>query len=508
VRINAIILLWALSATNRSHAMANDSPSGKATRQDTTATAVREDLRILDTIRVAPPLRPSKDAQGIRLGADTVVVVEMMSFPPFAYRSDQVVEGQPASRGMRVNASVLGRDTSRRQLNFRRLSYANCPLELQLFRRAARMTRPAWSSRAAPDSLACPRRDPISDVLMVWWPVPEILGDSLHADWYSLAVSVRLQDGRVLRAQKDSVYLTADLTPATHALAAFDFRPSIAVTGVGPRKLEAKVAAKNISRGLAELDFGSCSAHVKLYSPAMGSSSEPVWNSDLREPRRRPGVQHSGYGCTAELRTRTLAPGESQDFGFGAPLAEVLADTLPFGVYRATIFLELVNQRVSQERWPGGRTFDMGNLTISPSPDSLPRSRTIDGLRFTAGARVVRGKQPDDDTVRTTVLVTNDTRRQRTFRVPRDCPISVAGYRSTADRDSLPAGNPVWSGQRSICYLYPQAIELAPGERIAIQAEKPVREINAADRAGRHFLAIWINGEPWVSLSAGAVELR
>ena len=508
MRINALILVWAVTAANRSHAMMSEAASREAAYQDTTARAVREDLRILETIRVARPLGPSRDAQGIRLGADTVVVIETMAFPPFAYRSDQVVQGQAVSGGMRVNAHVYARDTSRRELKFRQLSYANCPLELRILRRGARTARPAWSSRAARDSLACPRREPVSEELMVWWPVPEILGDSLRADWYSIALSLRLQDGRVLRVQKDSVYLTADPTPATHDLTAFEFHPSIAVTGVGPRRLEAKVVAKNISRSLAELDFGSCSVHVKLYSPAKGPSSVPAWNSDLREPRRRPGVKHNGYGCTAELRMRTLAPGESLDFGFGAPLAEVLADTLAFGVYRAMIFLDLVNQTVPRERWRGGRTFDMGDLTISPAPDSLPRSRTIDGLRFTAGARAVRGKLPDEDTVRTTVLVTNITTKKRTFRVPRDCSISVAAYTSTANRDSLPAGNPVWSAPGSRCYLYPETIELAPGARTAIQAQKPVREINAAQRPARHFLAIWINGDPYVSLNAGAVEIR
>ncbi|HJQ12566.1 MAG TPA: hypothetical protein VJ840_16150 [Gemmatimonadaceae bacterium] len=474
---------------------------------DTLDATVREDLRIIDTISSSSPLAEiDPRPPAVVFGHDTLVVVNVYVFPPFP-RSDTELPGQPNVRGMRVDVNVSARDTSSR-LHELELPYADCPLTLQVKRLNGRRNSVAWRSVAARYGLSCPHREVHGrGAFGTMWAVQDILGDSLPAGFYSLEVVVRFTTGKIIRTEKDSVYLTTDPTPPNLDLSVFEFQPSLAVKDVGPRVMEASVVARNISTRLAELDFGDCSLHVQLFDMKRRDTI-PVWNSDYRAPRERPNVAHAGYGCPAVLRHQTLAPGETHEFIERIPVAEILADSLAFGTYRARIFLSLENNRERRLQLRGGRTFDLGPVTIMAKPDSFPRSRTINRLRYTAGARLIRGRTPGEDTVLAVVLITNASDRLRAQLISQECPVTLAAYRATADRDSLPLRAPAWQASTGRCYLRLVQASLRPRQRFALAVKKAVGELPETDREGRFYLLTWLAGAEQVMVNAGKIDLR
>jgi hypothetical protein len=479
---------------------------------DTTAYADQGDLRILDTIRsstVQPTGLP--DPSIIRLGADTFVMVNITTFPPSSMRGAQATPGQPGSRGMRLVVSAFARDTVQRELHFRRFNYSECPVELKLFRSSSRRGRPVWNSRLAGDTLSCPRfQSHDSTQFSMEWPVRGILGDSLPAARYHLTIALHLADGRVVESASDSSFFTADPSPPTHDLSAIRFRGSSTVGGLGPRMLQTKIVATNISRGLAELDYGSCVLTVSLFGVS-NPAAAPVWRSNQRGQRRRPSVQHVGYACTMELRTQVLAPADSNVFESSIPLAEVLADSLAFGRYRVEAKLGLLNQELRSTGWNMDTTFDLGEVSIAPMPDSMPRTRTINGVRYTAASRVIRGKSGGADTVRTMVLMTNPTTRRIAEQFSPDCPVVALAFRTTADRDSLPFVEPVWAANTG-CPSSARRFELEPGQRVLLYTDKPISATGATIPSGRYYIlaSFWVassRGQSYAPLNAGTIDV-
>jgi hypothetical protein len=303
--------------------------------------------------------------------------------------------------------------------------------------------------------------------------------------------------------------LTADPSPPTRDLSVVRFSASTAVTGLGPRMLRTRVVATNISRQLIELDYGSCALTVSLFSGST-PSVVPTWRSDRRGPRRRPSDRppgYPGYACTAELRMRILAPADSNVFTLNVPLAEILADSLPFGRYRVVANLELLDRELPVTKWRLDKSFSLGEVAILSMADSFPRSRTLEGLRYTAAARIVRGNTRGSDTVRTMVLVTNTTRRPLVAQVPTECPATAYAYRTTAERDSLRLARPVWEASLR-CYLKLRRVELFPGKRLLLHVDKPVADIGDQAPFGRYYLLAWVGGNPDVMLNAGTVDLE
>ena len=474
---------------------------------DTTAYADRGDLRILDTIH-ASALQPTTlpDPMVIHLGGDTGVRVNLTTFPPFSLREGQVTAGQPASGGMRLAVNAFAWDASQRDLHFRRFNYSSCPVELKLFRAPSRRGRPVWNSRLSRDTLSCPRfQSHDSTQFDMVWPVRGILGDTLPAARYYSTIALHLADGRVLETASDSSYLTADSSPPTHDLSAVRFRASTAVVGLGPRSLRTKVVVTNISRGLVELDYGSCALSVNLFAIDKPSAAA-VWRSTRRGPRRRPFVNHAGYGCTSELRIRILAPADSDVFEVNIPLAEILADSLAFGRYRAEANLGLLNKELRVPDWKTETKFDLGEVAIAPSPDSMPRTRTVDGLRYTAASRLISGKGGAAGTVRTMVLITNPTTRPITGQFIPDCPVIVYAFRNKADRDSLPLGRPAWAGDSGCPYRLGR-FEVKPGQRLLVHVDKPIAPTGGEIRPGRYYILAWFGGKFNALLNAGAVDV-
>ena len=480
--------------------------------KDTSVYLNAGDLKILDTIR--PSGRMPKgipDPPALHLGSDTIIVIGVTPFPPYSLPPSRVAPGQPPSTGMRLSVNVYARDTSSRELHMLRVAYAECPVELRVFRTPERRGRPAWSSRSARDTLACPAlNDHDGNGFETVWPASGILGDSLPPARYFFNVAVRLADGRVRMSRSDSAYLTADPSPPTRDLSAVRFTASTAVTGLGPRVLRTRVVGTNISRRLVELDYGSCALSVSMFSVSKPSVA-PVWRSDQRGPRRRPSdtfSRNAGYACTAELRIRILAPGDSDIFTLSVPLAEILADSLPFGRYRVVANLRLVDRELPASKWELDRSFSLGEVTILSMADSFPRSRTFEGLRYTAAARVLRGDTRQSDTVRTMVLVTNTTRRPLVAQVPTECPVIAYAYRTTAERDSLPlTRRPAWAAI-SNCYRIMRRVALLPGKRLLLHVDKPVADIGDQAPSGRYYLLAWVGGNPDALLNAGTVDLE
>jgi hypothetical protein len=467
------------------------------------------DLRILDTIRPSDHLPPEAyDSSVIRLGGDTLVRNEVTAFPAYSGQPSSGLSGYPPAAGMRVDVRVYARDTSQSTFHLLPLQFAQCPIEFRLYRRGSRTGGPAWSSSAAPDSIRCPR--PVirqGGDLNLSWPVKRVVADSLPPGRYFFSTIVRLADGRALRFSNGADYLTADPTPPKHDRLALRFHARSEVSGRAPRSLKTQMVVVNSSRRLVNLYHGSCALNVRLFNVA-GTSSNPVWRSEERQPRQRANRMEGGYACTAELRIRILAPGDSQVFVSAIPLAEVLADSLPFGRYRVVADVSLVDNGEKGSTGPTYHTvIPAGDIVIAPEPDPMPQTRTIGGLRYTASARIIRGNVQRSDTVRTLVLVTNASSQPVSLQVPRNCPLSVGWYRSAADRDSLPSGEPVW-GETRTCPWYLYRFELRPGESVTFHSDKPVQEIPPSAGPGRYYLLAWISGIPGVTLSAGSVEVH
>jgi len=474
---------------------------------DTTAYADQGDLRILDTIH-ASTLQPIErsDPAALHLGADTVVFIRSTTFPPSSVRPDQVGPGQSTSEGMRLDVNALARDSGQGDPHFRRLNYSSCPIDLNLFRTPARRGRAVWVSRAARDTLACPRfQTGDGTYFETVWPVRGILGDSLKPAIYYFTIALHLADGRVLKSMSDSAYLTADPSPPAHDLSAVRFRASTTVGGLGPRMLQTKVVATNISRGLVELDYGSCALSIDLFAIS-NPTGAPVWRSTRRGPRRRPLVNPGGYACTAELRTRILAPADSDVFETNIPLAEILADSLEFGRYRVEASLVLLNRELRPPEWSTDTTFRLGEVTIAPIADSMPRTRMSGGLRYTAASRLIRGES-GADTVRTMVLVTNPSSRAITEQFWRGCPVTAAyGYRTAADRDSLPLVRAAWEASTE-CPVRFHWLEVKPRQHLLLYIDKPIHRGGGEIPSGRYYILAWSGGKSQVLLNAGTVDV-
>jgi len=262
----------------------------------------------------------------------------------------------------------------------------------------------------------------------------------------------------------------------------------------------------NISHGLVELDYGSCALSVNLFAIEKPSAT-PVWRSTRREPRRRPLVNHSGYACTSELRIRILPPADSDVFEVNIPLAEILADSLPFGRYRAETNLELLNQQLRPPEWSTNTKLDLGEVTIAPSPDSMPRTRTDGGLRYTAASRLINGKSGAPGTVRTMVLITNPGTHPVSGQFIPDCPVVVYAFRNTVDRDSLPLGRPAWAVESGCPYRL-RRFEVKPGQRLLVHVDKAIAPNGGEIPPGRYYLLAWFGGKFNALLNAGAIDVN
>jgi hypothetical protein len=437
------------------------------------------------------------------LGGDTLVQVTVAAFPAYAVPRTQVGPGADTAGPMRLEVRALARDTSQSTLRTHDPGYAPCPVVLRLHRTAGRSDPPAWRSDAATGGLACP---PVVQYLgsadaTVHWDVPTVLGDSLAAGHYAFSYAVRLADGRSLEYAAGRAYLTADPAPPSRDRSSLHMAARSEVSGLGPRMLQVAVTVRNTGPRPVSFEHGACNVRIRLY-PTAARTGPPSWRSEFRAP---PGGNVT-YGCPLPLYTSVVAPGDSTVFAEGAPLYEVLADSLPAGRYFVAAELELLDDALSPDRWRTLYRLDAGAVEFPRMPDRLPSARSVGGLAYTATTRLVPGTGGAGDTVRTLVLVTNTGTARAEAEVTRDCPVITYAYRSAALRDSVPIQEPVWQSPSS-CQVSPHRFALAPGESWVFQHGAPAAEVVARAGAGRYYFTAWVAGVSGAMLAAGDLEL-
>lgn len=104
--------------------------------------------------------------------------------------------------------------------------------------------------------------------------------------------------------------------------------------------LEAMVAMTNHGSSSVQFEYGACALQVWAYAGEQ-RDRRPAWRSERRAP---PGSE-VGYACPSYLTSRVIAPGESfspDEFGLRVPIRELLADSLPAGVYHLRAGVELL----------------------------------------------------------------------------------------------------------------------------------------------------------------------
>jgi hypothetical protein len=187
------------------------------------------------------------------------------------------------------------------------------------------------------------------------------------------------------------------------------------------------------------------------------------------------------------------------------PISEILADSLPFGRYWVVADLALDNVEIRPFQ-TYHTAIPIGVVVFGAEPDPMPQSRTINGLRYTASSRIIHGDAQNGDTVRTLVLVTNTREVPVSLGIPRECPVIVSWYRSTADRDSLPSLEPLWREGKGCPWHYRNFV-LAPRQSVTLHSDKPMREIPASAGTGRYYLLAWTTGIPSAMVSAGVIDV-
>jgi hypothetical protein len=440
------------------------------------------------TSRGLPPR--AGDSTSVLLG-DTIVQTSLSLFGP--------TSTTPAQVALRV----FVRDTSVGVLHGRTLGLAACPFSLRLYATSDRSTPPIWVSDNAAPPLRCPtlaQYDLSWTDLTAAFDVPSILGDSLPASKYAVAYTLRLADGRSFEFAAGSVYLTSDRTASTRDLSAVRFSSESEIVGEGPRTLRTVTTLRNSGARAVSVSYGACNTNLRLYRSA-DRQGTPVWRSEYRKP---PGSA-LGYACILPLYITTIAPGDSLTFPIEIPMYEVVADSLAAGRYYVSAELSLIDEQKSGDQETVIHTLSAGAIDITRDPDPLPASRTIDGLTYAATTRLVHGSA-GADTVRTLVLVTNQTPVTHSASVSRDCPIIAYPYRSAARRDSVPIQPPVSYPNRA-CSIYPYPFALGPGQSWVFGLDVPVAAARAALGTGQFWFTAWMPGSPSVTLAAGNIEI-
>ncbi len=448
-----------------------------------------------DSVKTGQGLPPGvTDSLTNRLGGDTLVQGNVVVFPAYSVRPDQVAPGDPTQGPMQLAVRVLARDTAVGVLRRLPIRYAACPLVLRLHRSDDRLALPVWRSNAA-GAASCPppfRANESRGEIMVVWSVPDVLGDSLPAGRYAFSFQVRLADGRELEYQAGSAYLTADSRAPSRDLSALQMRARSQVVGQGPRVLRTTVTLVNMGDRTLQFEHGACTPELALYRTSE-RTGRPAW----RTPRA---------ACIAILLGKVLAPGDSVVFTPTVPLHEVLGDSLEARRYYVTAELELLNDDLPVERWASRHRIHAGAVDLPRVPDPLPAARIVGDLAYASTTRLVRGSTAGSDTLRTLVQITNTAIRPVQTEIARDCPVIVYLYRSAAARDSVPLQEPAWRSSQQ-CRLYTHRFQLEPGQSWVLQHDLPVSEISSHLGLGRYYFTALLAGTPRVTLAAGDVEI-
>jgi len=271
----------------------------------------------------------------------------------------------------------------------------------------------------------------------------------LNETRYGAAASVHLGN--------DSVEVDAGTVHVDFGLGSLEYTAHSSVVGEAPSFLETSVTVTNRGSRPVRLEYGSCAVSVHGYNTP-DRSGRPAWKSELRQPP--PAFVNTVYGCTLELRVRTIMPGDSfggTELATRAPVHELLADSLPPGRYFLTAAVRL--------NWHT-RELSAGDVMLDTAEAPLPRARSVNGVRYEASFR--RSGFPDSLEVVLTIRNERSTAVQFRSSADRTCWLTVSGYDMEVERDRWYLRPwPAWG--RRVCTPM-AALSIAPHEARELSA--------------------------------------
>jgi hypothetical protein len=220
---------------------------------------------------------------------------------------------------------------------------AGCTPEIDLYSDSSRKTSPVWRSlfrrpfveppprfsyvcASSLHSYTIPPHD--STVFSVFYPLREVLGDSLHAGAYRVIAVLRLSNSssaKTYLVDAGNVYLArvADALPASRLKDGLTYvaRARVVRGGAqGADTVRTLLVVKNVSDSRREVNIASdC--------PVMTAGYRAPLRLDLRES---PPVFSGSQKCTGVPRYRfALEPGESWVFGQDTPAGQILNQVGP-----------------------------------------------------------------------------------------------------------------------------------------------------------------------------------
>lgn len=272
-----------------------------------------------------------------------------------------------------------------------------------------------------------------------------------------------------------------------------------------PDELWVQVSASNADSQAQEITYGVCSLHLQLQSTDREARTLTWRSAGRRERRAREDIIAV---CPDYLAISRLAPGQTirpDEFRARIPIAEILGDSLPEGVYTLTVSLAVDEDTV----WLP--PVEVRLVDHSGANTSLPLNAE---LRYSADVHVLGSAQ---DTVALTVHVSNTTIRPVMFEYG-------SSWQVRAYSDPQGTGDPAWSRwtmpgdaqELESGWLHPRTIRwrvVGSGQSIVpeeLSHKNPVHEILGDSLPpGRYFFEARLRLPTGrISVHAGGVSLR
>jgi hypothetical protein len=252
----------------------------------------------------------------------------------------------------------------------------------------------------------------------------------------------------------------------------------------------------NRTVGPIVIEHGACPVRLRAFRTPDRTGS-PDWKSELRSPWNG----GPDYACPLYLKSVELAPSQEfspDEFVLRVPISEVLADSLPDGVYHFTVELEVGSRSVQ---------IPVGEAELRMERHPLPDRRDVGALTFTARTLASR---TEPRVVRAEAKVTLGSTRESVVRFLADCPIVLYAYRSRERRDAAPrSGEPDWKEPRA-CGEGIRELRLSGDQDATFAVEFSARDVlGSTVPSGRYHFAVVVHLEGRrIFLSAGDAELR
>lgn len=235
--------------------------------------------------------------------------------------------------------------------------------------------------------------------------------------------------------------------------------------------LAASVRGVYRGRDSVAVSFPRCIPELEAVRGAgPADDAEASW----RLIERRSWPEGSGFACALGFRTTTLGPGDTVSaFEVEVPLAEILADSLPVGVYSFRVRTPYEATRGAAS-FSGVAALDLGSVELPTSAYPLPVGVVFrDGFRFEV--EVAPGGSGEDDIVRLGVSHSGSSGNGLTRDLSLRCPIRLFAFETDEARLQIPVPQPAWRwpGPVYVCGEETTALRLEPGERVDFQYRIP-----------------------------------